>query len=61
MKSFSFIAALLTKFTQKKVKFLWSDSCDDNFENLKDKLTSVLDLTLLEGTGGFVVTVIHLE
>ncbi|KAF3668716.1 putative LRR receptor-like serine/threonine-protein kinase MRH1-like [Capsicum annuum] len=50
IKNFSSIAAPLTKLTLKKVKFLWSDSCENSFEKLKDKLTSAPILTLPEGT-----------
>lgn len=55
MESFSSIAAPLTKLAQKKVKFLWSDACENSFDKLIDKLTSALVLTLPEGTDGFVI------
>nr|XP_009777849.1 PREDICTED: uncharacterized protein K02A2.6-like [Nicotiana sylvestris] len=45
----------LTRLTQKKVKFQWSDACKKIFEELKKRLTSALVLTLLEGTEWFVV------
>ncbi|KAF3628364.1 putative PP2A regulatory subunit TAP46-like [Capsicum annuum] len=48
VESFSSIAAPLTKLTQKKVKFLWSNACEGSFEKLKDKLTLALILTLLK-------------
>ena len=40
------IATPLTRLTQNKVKFLWSNASDGSFEKLKDKLTSSLVLTL---------------
>ncbi|KAH0661560.1 hypothetical protein KY284_026491 [Solanum tuberosum] len=55
VEGFSSIASPLTALTQKKSKFEWSESCERSFQLLKDKLTSVLVLTLSEGTEGFVV------
>ena len=40
---------------QKKAKFVWSEACERFFQELKDKLTSALVLTLPEGIKGFVV------
>ncbi|KAF3622283.1 hypothetical protein FXO38_31372 [Capsicum annuum] len=45
VKSFSMIVTPLTKLTQKKVKFSWSDACEESFEKLKDKLISASILT----------------
>ena len=42
VESFYSIAALLTKLTQKKMKFVWSDLCENSFEKLKDKLLLLL-------------------
>ncbi|XP_060202500.1 uncharacterized mitochondrial protein AtMg00860-like [Lycium barbarum] len=47
---FSSISAPLTRLTQKKSKFRWSDACERNFEELKTRLTSPPILTLPEGT-----------
>ncbi|KAF3684468.1 hypothetical protein FXO38_00255 [Capsicum annuum] len=55
VESFSSIAAPLTKLTQKKINFVWSDLCENSFEKLKDKLTTVPVLTLPEGVDDFVV------
>lgn len=55
VENFSSIAAPLTRLTQKKTKFLWSETCEGSFEKLKDRLTSAPVLTLPEGTEGFVV------
>ncbi|WMV41243.1 hypothetical protein MTR67_034628 [Solanum verrucosum] len=41
--------------TQKKAKFEWSEACEKNFQELKDRLMSAPMLTLSEGTDGFVV------
>ena len=45
MKDFSKIAAPLTKLSQKNVKFIWTDICEENFRLLKDLLTSASVLT----------------
>ena len=55
MDGFAYIASLLTTLTQKNMKFEWSEACERSFQILKDRLTSALVLTLLEGTNGFVV------
>ncbi|WMV41685.1 hypothetical protein MTR67_035070, partial [Solanum verrucosum] len=52
---FSSIDSPLTALTQKNAKFVWSESCEKSFQELKDKLTFALVLTLLEGTDRFVV------
>ena len=48
------IASPLTTLTQNKVTFIWSETCELSQE-LKDRLTSSLLLTLPEGTNGFVI------
>ncbi|XP_075096267.1 uncharacterized protein LOC142174380 [Nicotiana tabacum] len=55
VEGFSSISSPLTRLTQKKVKFQWSDACEKSFEELKKRLTSAPVLTLLEGNEGFVV------
>ncbi|XP_016546305.1 uncharacterized protein LOC107846416 [Capsicum annuum] len=55
MESISSIAAPLTKFTQKKVMFLWLHVCEGSFEKLKNKLTSDPVFTLPVGSDGFVL------
>ena len=52
---FASIASCLTNLTQKNKKVEWSKACEKIFQLLKDRLTSSLVLTLLEGTKGFVV------
>ncbi|WMV50714.1 hypothetical protein MTR67_044099 [Solanum verrucosum] len=55
VEGFSTITPPLMALTQKKAKFIWSDTCEKSFQELKDKLTSAPVLTLLEGTYDFVV------
>ncbi|KAH0773702.1 hypothetical protein KY290_010839 [Solanum tuberosum] len=55
VEGFSSISSPLTALTQKKAKFVWSESCEKSFQELKDRLTSAPVLTLQEGTDGFVV------
>ena len=55
MKDFSKIAAPLTKPTQKNVKFVWTDRCEEHFQLLKDLLTSTPVLTLPSGDEGYTV------
>ncbi|WMV37265.1 hypothetical protein MTR67_030650 [Solanum verrucosum] len=55
VEGFSSIGSPLTTFTQKKAKFIWSEACEKSFQELKDRLTSTLVLTLPEGTYSFVV------
>ena len=55
VESFSSIDAPLTKLTQKKMKFVWSDLCENSFEKLKDKLTTAPVLTLPDGIDDFMV------
>ncbi|XP_019241412.1 PREDICTED: uncharacterized protein LOC109221383 [Nicotiana attenuata] len=40
VEGFSSISSPLTRLTQKKVKFQWSDACEKSFEELKKRLTS---------------------
>ncbi|WMV58630.1 hypothetical protein MTR67_052015 [Solanum verrucosum] len=55
IEGFSSISSLLTKFTQKTIKFQWSEACEKSFQELKKRLTTASVLTLPEGTQGFVV------
>ena len=47
VQDFSRIAAPMTRLTQKNAKFVWSDACENNFQLLKQKLTTAPVLTLL--------------
>nr|XP_012574829.1 uncharacterized protein LOC105852742 [Cicer arietinum] len=40
MKDFSKIASSLTRLTQKKVEFRWTDACEESFQKFKEYLTS---------------------
>ncbi|WMV29808.1 hypothetical protein MTR67_023193 [Solanum verrucosum] len=55
VEGFSSIASPLTKFTQKKVKFLWSDECEKNISELKTWLTTTPIFTLPDGFDGYVI------
>ena len=46
---FSKLAAPLTKLTRKEEKFVWSEACQQSFDELKRKLTSAPVLTLPSG------------
>ena len=53
MKDFSKIAVPLTRLTQKNVKFIWTDRCEEHFQLLKDLLTSAPVLPLPSGDEGY--------
>ncbi|KAH0644897.1 hypothetical protein KY284_032781 [Solanum tuberosum] len=55
VEGFSTIASPLTRLTQKKVKFQWSDDCEKSFAKLKTRWTTTPVLTLPEGSDGFVI------
>ncbi|GJY27170.1 putative reverse transcriptase domain-containing protein [Tanacetum coccineum] len=55
IKGFSNIAKLMTKLTQKKIKFEWGDKQETAFQFLKQKLCSEPILALLEGSEDFIV------
>ena len=50
VEGFSSIASPMSRLTQKKVKFQWSDSCEKSFQELTTPLTSALVLVLPDGT-----------
>ncbi|WMV18731.1 hypothetical protein MTR67_012116, partial [Solanum verrucosum] len=55
VNGFSSIASSMTKLTQKKAKFEWTDECERSFQTLNDKLVSAPILSLPDGLEGFVV------
>ncbi|GJY19038.1 putative reverse transcriptase domain-containing protein, partial [Tanacetum coccineum] len=55
IEGFSKIAKLMTKLTQKKVKFEWGDKQETTFQLLKQKLCSAPILALPEGSEDFIV------
>ena len=46
VKGFSSVASQLTNLTKKNVTFLWSDECEESFQNLKTLFTTAPILTL---------------
>ncbi|GJW22240.1 putative reverse transcriptase domain-containing protein [Tanacetum coccineum] len=54
IKGFLKIAKLMTKLTQKKVMFIWSDKQEATFQLLKQKLCSAPILALPEGSEDFI-------
>nr|GFD16089.1 reverse transcriptase domain-containing protein [Tanacetum cinerariifolium] len=54
IEGFSKIAKLMTKLTQKKVKFEWGDKQEAAFQLLKQKLCSAPILALPEGSEDFI-------
>ena len=52
---FSKLAAPLTKLTRKEENFVWSEACQQSFDELKQKLTSAPVLTLPSGQDGYTV------
>ncbi|GJR54759.1 putative reverse transcriptase domain-containing protein [Tanacetum coccineum] len=55
IKGFSKIAKPITKLTQKKVKFDWSDKADEAFQLIKLKLCSAPILALPKGSKDFII------
>ena len=45
----------MTKLTQKKEKFVWTDKCEASFQKLKEKLVSAPVLALPESGKEFIV------
>ena len=55
MKDFSKLASLLTRLTRKGVKFVWSETCEKSFQELKVRLTTAPVLIILERGLGYSV------
>ena len=55
VEDFSKIVAPLTRLTQKNIKFMWDDKCQQSFQELKKELTSAPILVIPSGGEGFVV------
>lgn len=45
----------LTWLSRKQERFVWADACEQSFQTLKERLTTSLVLTLLDGYEDFVV------
>ena len=55
VEGFSKIASPLTNLTRKNVKFQWTDSCEQSFMELKQRLVSAPILASPTGSEGLVV------
>ena len=55
VQDFSRIAGPMSRLTQKKVKFEWTDKVEASFQELKKRLTTAPVLALPEGKEGFTV------
>ena len=55
VEGFSKIAVPLTKLTHKNTKYVWSDECEQSFQELKARLTSAPILVLPDEGGSFVI------
>jgi hypothetical protein len=55
IEGFSTIAIPMTRLTQKEIKWEWTQECEESFQELKKRLTTVSVLTLPSGTEGLVV------
>ncbi|KAI0519672.1 hypothetical protein KFK09_007126 [Dendrobium nobile] len=53
VEGFSRIAMPLSRLTQKAVKFVWTDQCEEAFQRLKQCLMTAPVLTIPSGTDGF--------
>ena len=53
VEGFSKLAAPLTKLTRKEENFVWSEACQQSFDELKWKLTSAPVLTLPSEQDGY--------
>ena len=55
VEGFSKLVDPLTKLARKEEKFVWSEACQQSFDELKQKLTSAPVLTLPSGHDGYTV------
>ena len=55
IERFSNIALPLTKLTQKKTKFIWSDEYECCFEELKNRWVTTPELTIPLDSRGYVI------
>ncbi|KAA0047628.1 ty3-gypsy retrotransposon protein [Cucumis melo var. makuwa] len=55
VEDFSRIATPFTQLTRKEALFVWSKTCENRFQNLKQKLVTAPVLTVLDGSGSFVI------
>lgn len=55
IEDFSSIITSLTWLIWKETKFVWDSKCEDNFQELKHKLTTTPMLTIPDDSGGFIM------
>jgi hypothetical protein len=55
IEGFSKIASPMTQLTRKGTKFVWTEKCEQSFQELKDRLVSAPVLTIPDGSEGFVI------
>jgi len=55
VKDFSIIAKLMTQLTQKNIKFVWTQECENYFQVLKQKLVTAPILTLPDPSKRFTI------
>ncbi|XP_038896451.1 uncharacterized mitochondrial protein AtMg00860-like [Benincasa hispida] len=55
VKDFSHIVVPLTQLTWKGAAFVWNEACENSFQDLKQRWVSTSVLTVLDGSGGFVI------
>jgi len=55
VKDFAKIATPLTKLTRKAEKFIWTDKCEESFQELKNRLTTAPVLVLPDERGNFII------
>ena len=55
VEGFSLIAIPLTRLTQKRTKFEWTDDCEQSFQELKKRLITAPVLTVPAETGEFCI------
>ena len=55
VEGFSKIATPLTRLTRKEVKFTWTDACEHALQELKNRLTTELILTILRSGVKFTI------
>ena len=55
MQDFAKIVGPLTRLTRKAEKFLWTEKCEESFQELKKRLVLAPVLALPDGKGEFVI------
>ena len=55
VKNFFKISVPLTRLTQRDIKFIWIEKCEEHFQMLKDVLTLTPALTLSSGDEEYIV------